>query len=212
MSRWFYITVAVSLLCMVGCGGYEAKEPSGGEATVGSAEPAQWAPIEVQAMNAAQMEQMDRCNIARDEYVDALMTELSVALGNGGPTEAIQVCSIRAPEIAADVSNRHALMIGRTSHKLRNPVNQAPEWAQSHIRGRVEDVAHFLGPDGMLGVLMPVRVQEPCLTCHGQADTMQSKLKANLDALYPNDQATGFREGDLRGWLWAEVSPSDSAS
>jgi hypothetical protein len=31
-------------------------------------------------------------------------------------------------------------------------------------------------------------------------------------AKYPKDQATGFKEGDLRGWFWVEVPPSASTS
>jgi len=33
-----------------------------------------------------------------------------------------------------------------------------------------------------------------------------------LAAKYPMDQATGFKEGDLRGWFWIEVPPSASTS
>jgi len=98
-------------------------------------------------------------------------------------------------------------MIGRTSFKLRNPVNRAPEWASALVEDRSEDVAYFAGPDGMLGALMPIRMKEQCLTCHGKAELMPAKLTATLAALYPDDQATGFAVGDLRGWLWAEVAP-----
>jgi hypothetical protein len=36
-----------------------------------------------------------------------------------------------------------------------------------------------------------------CLTCHGQ--DVDPKLKAEIDRMYPNDQAIGFEEGDIRG-------------
>ena len=38
---------------------------------------------------------------------------------------------------------------------------------------------------------------EPCLTCHGSS--LQPELKAEILRLYPNDQATGFKPGELRG-------------
>ncbi|MGM0774574.1 MAG: c-type heme family protein, partial [Pseudomonadota bacterium] len=35
------------------------------------------------------------------------------------------------------------------------------------------------------------------LGCHGKS--IDPEVKAKLDELYPEDQATGFSEGDLRG-------------
>jgi hypothetical protein len=36
-----------------------------------------------------------------------------------------------------------------------------------------------------------------CLNCHGES--ISPEVDAKLKALYPNDQARGFKEGDLRG-------------
>ena len=36
-----------------------------------------------------------------------------------------------------------------------------------------------------------------CLACHG--DKLDPEVDAKLKALYPNDTARGFKEGDLRG-------------
>jgi hypothetical protein len=36
-----------------------------------------------------------------------------------------------------------------------------------------------------------------CLGCHGK--NIAPEVQAKLDELYPEDQATGFSEGDLRG-------------
>ncbi len=38
---------------------------------------------------------------------------------------------------------------------------------------------------------------EPCLTCHGV--NVAEPVKAKLAQLYPQDQATGFKAGDIRG-------------
>jgi len=37
---------------------------------------------------------------------------------------------------------------------------------------------------------------EPCLTCHGM--NLDPVLKAEIARLYPDDQATGFKAGELR--------------
>ena len=36
-----------------------------------------------------------------------------------------------------------------------------------------------------------------CLTCHG--NDIDPELKAQIDAFYPEDRATGFKLGALRG-------------
>jgi hypothetical protein len=42
-----------------------------------------------------------------------------------------------------------------------------------------------------------ITTQPLCLTCHGEA--ISPEVAAKLSELYPDDRATGFREGDLRG-------------
>jgi hypothetical protein len=37
------------------------------------------------------------------------------------------------------------------------------------------------------------------------------EVKQTLAKEYPDDQATGFEEGDLRGWFWIEV-PADAGA
>ena len=38
-----------------------------------------------------------------------------------------------------------------------------------------------------------------CLTCHGLDDTLEPEVRHRLAELYPDDAATGFSRGDLRG-------------
>jgi hypothetical protein len=42
-----------------------------------------------------------------------------------------------------------------------------------------------------------IPTQKICLGCHGKS--IDPQVKAKLEALYPEDRATGFSEGDLRG-------------
>ncbi|HBD19390.1 MAG TPA: hypothetical protein DC063_04395 [Arenimonas sp.] len=48
-----------------------------------------------------------------------------------------------------------------------------------------------------------IRVEAACLMCHG--DNIAPEIATRLAEHYPQDRATGFREGDLRGLIWAEV-------
>jgi hypothetical protein len=44
-----------------------------------------------------------------------------------------------------------------------------------------------------------IAIQPMCLTCHGPADSISEGVKASLRVDYPLDQATGYRDGELRG-------------
>jgi hypothetical protein len=70
---------------------------------------------------------------------------------------------------------------------------------------RVESPQILADRTGRLGVLTPIRVGGLCLQCHGQPDDLAPGVVESLERLYPDDQATGFAEGDLRGWFWVEV-------
>jgi hypothetical protein len=133
--------------------------------------------------------------------------ELKSALMEGmkeGPATAIEVCREDAPGIAAALSVDGMLM-GRSSHKLRNPDNAAPEWlapiidAYASSEGELAPVVVKL-EDGRHGYAEPIRIQPLCLTCHGTA--VHADVADRIEALYPDDQATGFSEGDFRGVFW----------
>jgi len=59
--------------------------------------------------------------------------------------------------------------------------------------------------DGSLGVVMPIVVGSSCLACHGDPGAMEAVVREAIAKAYPKDQATGYKEGDLRGWFWVEV-------
>jgi hypothetical protein len=40
---------------------------------------------------------------------------------------------------------------------------------------------------------------ELCTQCHGPADKLSPAVTAQLKALYPDDRATGYKVGDIRG-------------
>ena len=133
--------------------------------------------------------------------------ELKNALMAGmkeGPATAIEVCSDDAPGIAAKLSVDGVLM-GRSSHKLRNPDNAAPDWLAPIIDAYAsgdDELAPVVVDldDGRHGYAEPIRVQPLCLTCHGK--TVHADVAERIEALYPDDEATGFSEGDFRGVFW----------
>jgi hypothetical protein len=165
--------------------------------------------LSLDQLDEAQQDQHAIALAARDALFQQLLSELTEAMASSGPASAIEVCSQRAPQIAADVSQQFGVQIGRTSHRLRNPDNVPPEWAQPLVDAQIAEPQLVALGDGRLGTLLPIRLKAQCLMCHGPRDQLLPDVQQALDRTYPKDQATGFQEGDLRGWFWVSV-PTDA--
>ena len=135
-----------------------------------------------------------------------LMERLGEAIAEGGANHAIEVCRDDAPGLAREVGEEAGVRIGRTSHRLRNPLNQPPPWAEDLVEDGIDTASTvFSGPDGTLGVVFPIRLAEMCVRCHGPEEEIDPDLLARIREAYPEDRAVGFSPGDLRGWFWVEV-------
>lgn len=156
-------------------------------------------------LSSSQQEQKQSAIEAKDRLFESLLSELSNSLSEVGPAKSISVCRTRAPEIASQISQEAGVRIGRTSFKLRNKSNMAPDWAASFVAEKVEQPIEVALPNNELGVLLPIRLKTTCLLCHGDREQVMPEVKAAIVSNYPNDQATGFSEGDLRGYFWIEV-------
>ncbi|MDO8836079.1 MAG: DUF3365 domain-containing protein [Vicinamibacterales bacterium] len=153
---------------------------------------------------------------AMNALQQALLTELSAAMKQGGPPAAITVCHDQAVAIADKVAREQGIALGRTSHRLRNPANAPRPWAKAAVEqsaGAKAASAQRLVVDlgERVGVLRPIGTADMCLRCHGAPDAVRQQIGSSLAASYPQDQATGFAAGDLRGWMWAEVPKAKSA-
>ena len=153
----------------------------------------------------------ERAALAKDALFNELSTRLLAAMSNGGPAKAIEVCSKLAPKLAKDVGEQHHVSIGRTAVRLRNANNLPPEWAEPLLKDLPTKPVFQELENGSTGVLFPILLKVQCLTCHGPDDKIAPEIRTELARLYPNDKATGFQEGDLRGWFWVEV-PADGES
>jgi hypothetical protein len=139
--------------------------------------------------------------------------ELKKEISSGGPANAISVCKGLAPKIAARLSNEHGWKVSRVSLKARNPVlGPADAWEQQALLEfdrraaagdkpetleRAEIVAEPQGRYFRYAKALPV--QPLCLNCHGAAGDIAPGVKEKLSAEYPNDRATGYSPGQIRG-------------
>jgi hypothetical protein len=149
-----------------------------------------------------------------------LKGELGKAIGEGGPVAAINVCYLRAPEIAAQLSKESGARVGRTALRVRNPTNAPDELERAVLEQFTADLG--TGPiDRPLEAAFEIRrgdaverrfmraipTEALCLTCHGKA--LAPDVAAAIARDYPADQATGFELGQLRG-AFSVVWPAPS--
>jgi len=123
----------------------------------------------------------------------------------GGPTEAIHLCNTKAPGIAA-AHSQGEWAVGRTSLKLRNPDNQPTTWEASVLEDFDKRLAAGEDPkkmeaskleNGQFHYMKAIPTGGLCLSCHG--GELAEPVKARLAELYPNDKATGYQAGQIRG-------------
>lgn len=167
-----------------------------------------WKIVALDRMTPDQAAQRDKALAAREAMFTRLNGRLMEVVGSEGPAAAIAVCSEEAPQIAADTSREHGVSMGRTSFRLRNPKNTPPPWATQLVADRVDEPT-YLSNGRKLAALLPIRLEATCLMCHGSEEAIPPPVKEALAKHYPEDQATGFQEGDLRGWFWVEVPAAD---
>jgi len=140
-----------------------------------------------------------------------LKGNLQTAMKSGGPIEAIDVCKTVAPAIAVEQSVAKNMEIRRTSLKVRNLANTPDDWERKVLeifekrKAAGEDVKKIdhhevMEMDGKMVFrymkAIPTK-EKPCTICHGTNIT--PKVAEALDKAYPDDQARGFKAGDIRG-------------
>lgn len=155
-----------------------------------------------------------RASEAFQNFAGQLKSELTSAIESGGPVQAVEVCHARAPEIARSVSEELQIEMGRSSHRPRNTSN-APQPEVSAFLEKYRETPAAEIPmevyevEGGKLVVAPIPTAPLCLTCHGDPQTFSPDLKAALAKFYPEDQATGFDVGDMRGVFWARMKQGE---
>ena len=169
----------------------------------------EWEKVLAGSMTDTQKAQQELMATAVNALASEMMGELTAALDSGDAGAAIAVCKEKAPGVAARINETYGVQIGRTSHKLRNEANVAPGWADPYIADLAEDPTYLAGPNGELGALLPIKLRAECQMCHGPVEGIDEGIVAAISEVYPDDQALGFVEGDLRGWFWLEAPPGE---
>lgn len=224
-TQFTSIAVLLASLSLVACGGDKSEQSTtetGSAATEATVEApaAQAKPVEQAApAEAAQASAMVTTNQADDVAAakatiaalgGTLKGELMAAMKEGGPVAALSVCNEKAPALTAKVSEEKGMQVSRTSLKYRNSDNAPTEWQKVVLENFESRKANGEDPKTMaysevvdvngqkeFRFMKAIPTDGACLACHG--GTLSPELAEKVKTLYPQDLATGFNLGDIRG-------------
>ena len=209
-----HATVTCLLILLTACGG--------GDAPIEADAAAQGEAIEVEAPMAvatAVPDGDDALATAR-QTADGLGRELMglmlAKLRDEGPGGAIAFCADSAQARTAAMASE-GIIIRRVTMQPRNLANAPDAYeealllalADQHAAGTLPpDTAAYVGAgsDRELRYMRPIKIQQQCLTCHGDPSGLPDEVRRILAERYPDDRATGYAEGDFRGAISVRIA------
>lgn len=140
------------------------------------------------------------------QFAGSLKPQLMQAMKEGGAEHAITVCADKAPKIAEQLSLETGWKIQRVSLKARNPNAHPDAWEKQVLEAfdqrakageKPMDMAHAEVVNGQFRFMKAQGVAPLCMNCHG--DQVAGNVQKAIQQHYPNDQATGYTPGQIRG-------------
>lgn len=141
-----------------------------------------------------------------------LLGVLTEEIGKNGALAAVEVCNTKAPQMAKNASEQTGWAIKRVSLRNRNPKAVPDAWERAALEEFDRRAAAGESPatlekstvveqDGKkeFRYVKALPAQAMCLGCHGTADKIPADVAAKIKALYPEDKATGYAAGHIRG-------------
>ncbi len=131
-------------------------------------------------------------------------------LAKSGTLDALTFCNVKAIPLTDSMQTVYQAKIKRVSDKNRNPNNKANAEEIRYINQFKEMIKKGDKPQPIIKkkqdsvyFYYPIVTNEMCLQCHGKPDkNIKPKTLQLLSNLYPDDQATGYDENQVRG-IWS---------
>lgn len=154
-------------------------------------------------------------SLIANQTQQALGGELKAAMQRGGVAEAVAYCNLQALPITDSLARFYDVSIKRATLKPRNVQNAATEneqeifavWEDKKANnGEISPV--LFESENAVDFYSPIVLQAMCTTCHGvKNESFSAETASIINQKYPEDKATGYAEGDLRG-MWHIVFKS----
>jgi hypothetical protein len=141
------------------------------------------------------------------ETKGVLGNNLMNAINKQGTEKAIEFCSTKAIVLTDSMGTALNATIKRVSDKPRNPLNLANEDETAFINELKEKISNsekltskISEFSGKTVGYFPIETNAMCLQCHGSTDLdIKPNVLKKIAQLYPKDQATGYKENQIRG-------------
>ncbi|BFT31817.1 DUF3365 domain-containing protein [Alteromonas sp. D210916BOD_24] len=150
----------------------------------------------------------------------ALKSRLQQAIQTGGLEAGVKECQLAAEPIANQLS-QNGWQVGRTALKVRNSNNAPDKWeseqlalfsnlltkanADNSMVNKPLESYQYNSDSGEFRYMMAIEQGQICMACHGEQIT--PSVKQTILQYYPDDQATGFKLGELRGAFTLSYKP-----
>jgi len=143
-----------------------------------------------------------------------LGANLMNAIKTQGVENAVTFCSNQAIHLTDSVALANNIGITRVSDKHRSPQNMPNEQELAYLHTLKEQLKnneplqpYLVETEKQTVGYYPIILEAKCMKCHGQPheDIAPPTLSA-IQLAYPNDQAIGYQEGDVRG-IWVVEMP-----
>jgi hypothetical protein len=137
-------------------------------------------------------------------------------IDKGGFSSAVRVCSELAQEMTLQFNAQTGHHVRRISLKYRNPKNVPDAYEQRKLeefnilnqkKELPNEYSEIVEEQGKkyLRYLKPLIVVPVCVNCHGPKENIPQEVKTILADRYPEDRATGFLVGDVRGAISVKI-------
>jgi len=138
---------------------------------------------------------------------EVLGKNLMNAINKQGTEKAIEFCSTRAIVLTDSMGTALNATIKRVSDQPRNPLNLANEDETAFINELKEKISNSEKLTSKISEFsvktvgyFPIETNAMCLQCHGSTDLdIKPNVLKKIAQLYPKDQATGYKENQIRG-------------
>ena len=141
-------------------------------------------------------------------FVASMKPLLQRSVRAHGAAGAIEVCADTAPELTARLAADSGWEIRRVSPRPRNLATASPDAWETEAMARLAEQLQAGQPPGEANYgqwvdgryrYMQAQVTEGlCLLCHG-SNQVTPDVRVAIASRYPDDRATGFTLGELRG-------------
>jgi hypothetical protein len=131
------------------------------------------------------------------------------AIQKNGAAAAVRFCNEKAIPLTSEMAKKYKAKIKRVSDRSRNKNNRATAEEMKYIARFKDDVIKKVESKPIVitrakqvHFYYPIQTNSMCLQCHGRAEQISVEALGQIKKLYPQDQAVGYSENEIRG-IWS---------